>query len=741
MTKHSRNAGAQRIRKLLVDAIPDNEDIYIKSTAISEDNDSDKERTSTNELWQHLNFGETTLRSLAKKYFALSAACALFNWLDDKKGITFSPRSLNIRYEHPEGSIMIDHDTATNLELVRGARSGTVEGSLLGSFHRCSTSMGERMLKMNILQPFANRDSISMRLDAVEDLLSSSELGRKLFYALKESLKAPEKLTIDFDRLIYQIVTPIKTSSVADPTAIEAKLAEIIQLYAMLGTLSGVHRAVSGASCTLLQGVAPYLANERLSIISTHIKENIDADVLEGQGKVHINQRLSKIRAIQTNKDKLLDLARETYSENLSDGQALFSQLKGHYRMPLTLKKEVNGYCEKINQRIRDAEGEVFILSEKYLESMRGEIIEHVGALYKASEVLALVDLIVNLAKTADRSRRDYVRPNFSDRLAIKAGRHPILEKKIGRDKTHANDIYFGLGKSFQLITGPNMSGKTTYLKQAPLLLIMASIGSFIPAEYAMFPPIDRILTRLSNDDEPEANLSTFASEMKVSSFILSLASRRSLVIIDELGRGTSTEEGLGVAHAISEFLITKGAPTIFATHFVQLASTLSPYEAVVLLHLAVKRLTQEREDDEDDKYRSGNYDIECSHTVVDGVMKEKHYGLALIKKLPFPVDLWRDAVLMADRLEADVTDPSAITEGQGMTELERVAKRREIVNGTEEKLRNIQNQVRASEAHKLWEHLKSLQEEVLLKLQETYDGAEEGDTYSNKNLSVDEQD
>lgn len=191
--------------------------------------------------------------------------------------------------------------------------------------------------------------------------------------------------------------------------------------------------------------------------------------------------------------------------------------------------------------------------------------------------MLALVDLIVNLAKTADRSRRDYVRPNFSDRLAIKAGRHPILEKKIGRDKTHANDIYFRLGKSFQLITGreslqkeclqclshhrptANMSGKTTYLKQAPLLLIMASIGSLcvahtrllrqsskltlfgsIPAEYAMFPPIDRILTRLSNDDEPEANLSTFASEMKVSSFILSLASRRSLVIIDELGVGRS---------------------------------------------------------------------------------------------------------------------------------------------------------------------------------------------------------
>lgn len=184
---------------------------------------------------------------------------------------------------------------------------------------------------------------------------------------------------------------------------------------------------------------------------------------------------------------------------------------------------------------------------------------------------------------------QNYVRPEFTGTLAIKAGRHPILGIVKTAGALVPNDTYCCDSSSFQLIRGPNMSGKSTYLRQVGLLTIMGMCGCFVPAEYASFRTHDSLLSRLSNDDDMEKSLSTFANEMASCAMILGLATSRSLVLMDEVGRGTSPEEGVGIAHAIAETLIRAKCFVLFTTHFHELSLSLSRQPTVINMHLSVR--------------------------------------------------------------------------------------------------------------------------------------------------------
>jgi DNA mismatch repair protein MSH4 len=202
---------------------------------------------------------------------------------------------------------------------------------------------------------------------------------------------------------------------------------------------------------------------------------------------------------------------------------------------------------------------------------------------------------------------RNYTRPEFTGVMAVKSGRHPILETIYHAAGIVPNDVFCNESSAFQLIQGPNMSGscpqihlrssiypnqelgKSTYLRQTGLLVVMAMCGSFVPAEYASFRIHDSLLSRLSDDDDLEKNLSTFASEMASSAMVIGLVSSQSLVLIDELGRGTSPQEGVGIAHAIAERLIMSKCFVFFASHFQELLVTLGTHPSVVNLYLAVQ--------------------------------------------------------------------------------------------------------------------------------------------------------
>ncbi|XP_053927088.1 mutS protein homolog 4 isoform X4 [Cuculus canorus] len=260
------------------------------------------------------------------------------------------------------------------------------------------------------------------------------------------------------------------------------------------------------------------------------------------------------------------------------------------------------------------------------------EIYEHIHCLYKLSDIVSMLDMLLSFAHACTLS--DYVRPEFTDTLAIKQGWHPILEK-IAVEKPVSNNTYLTEGNNFVIITGPNMSGKSTYLKQIALCQIMAQIGSYVPAEYCSFRIAEQIFTRIGMDDDIETNASTFMKEMKEITYIIQNANDKSLIIIDELGRGTSAEEGIGICYAACEYLLNLKAFTLFATHFLELCHMDGLYPNVENYHFEVQHV----------RSSAGNKEkIAYTYTLSKGYTEEKNYGLKAAEVSSLPSSIILDA-------------------------------------------------------------------------------------------------
>ena len=291
----------------------------------------------------------------------------------------------------------------------------------------------------------------------------------------------------------------------------------------------------------------------------------------------------------------------------------------------------------KVNQKIMDSHHEVLQMSDKSVQDLIDNVRAEVEPLFKISEAIAILDVTASFAHLV--TTQDYCKPELTRTLAIKSGRHPIKEK-IYADQYVPNDVYATLQSRFQIITGCNMSGKSTYIRSIALMAIMAQCGSFVPATYASFPIFHQLFARVSMDNSIEANVSTFAAEMRETAFILHNVDKRSMVIIDELGRGTSTRDGLCMAIAIAEALVESKAFVWFATHFGDLAKILAERNGVVNLHLSVEL-------GEKDK-------MKMLYKVADGAVKEEHYGIALAKVIDLPPEIIRVAEEVSKKLKAN---------------------------------------------------------------------------------------
>ncbi|GAA5820617.1 hypothetical protein JCM11251_003078 [Rhodosporidiobolus azoricus] len=698
------------------------------------------------------------LTACKSKYYALSAAAALFKYLESAHGMVYPPRSVKIRYASLEGTCLIDHESAKNLELVANLLNKNSKQHLLGLLNRCFTPMGTRLLRSSILSPLTDPNIIDTRLDTVEELVNHEERFRSIRKAL-EPLK-----NLDLDKITSRLLTSTSatrgftttksisrsslfpsTSSSNDPSIrISQKLAHLLSLRLFLQTLPSLRSSVENSDSTLLRQIERILADEKLEEIAAVVRDGVNQDVWGGAGvgggedgergkkaggggRRGLVGKHARLFAIKAERKKLLDVARETYRENQTDAYDLLTSYQSTYSLTslqlvsvgggggggfgsgggagsagfvLTCEKgewEEKGWgtagngrgegkvfinitkkgktyqmstldLKKRNARIMESEQEILLMSDEILDEMIDDIKGHIACLYRCAEGLAMLDI---LAGFADVSKKfEYVRPEWTSTLALKSARHPLHEVfRTGLDGSFVpNDTYASDAASFQLIFGPNMSGKSTLLRQTALLHVMAQIGCFVPAAYASFRPISYLLTRLSNDDNLEASLSTFASEMSTMATILSTLSlhaaggegedeeggngrermegKGSLVIVDELGRGTSPEEGIGVAHAVAEEIIKSKAFCFFATHFKELSKTLSRYPNVVSLHLETEVDTSQPD-----------YSLTFHHRVVDGPNQLTHYGLELAKlaKLPQPVlDKARLVSITLDSLQSD---------------------------------------------------------------------------------------
>lgn len=280
----------------------------------------------------------------------------------------------------------------------------------------------------------------------------------------------------------------------------------------------------------------------------------------------------------------------------------------------------------KLNQKIMDAHDEVINMSNRAIQELIQNVCSEISGLFKVSEAIAMLDMLAGFAQLA--TFHDYIRPELTDTLAIKAGRHPIREK-IHANKFIPNDAYATQQSRFQIITGCNMSGKSTYIRSLALMTVMAQTGCFVPAEYASFPIVHQLFARVSTADDLEANVSTFAAEMREMAFILHNIEPRSMVIVDELGRGTSTSDGLAIAIAIAEALIESHSLVWFVTHFRDLAVVLRERNGVVNLHLAAEVALS-----------SPASKMTMLYKISEGPFTAPFYGLALARLVDLPPDI-----------------------------------------------------------------------------------------------------
>ncbi|KAF9074002.1 muts domain V-domain-containing protein [Rhodocollybia butyracea] len=607
-----------------------------------------------------------TILAVSDKYYALSACSALFKHTEVRQNTRFSTGSLRIRYSPVDGTMMIDPETAKNLELVGNMSHRKSYHSIFGILNHTYTAMGARLLRVNILAPITVQSSIDARLDVVEEFVQDEDL----FNDVRSALKTLNNM--DFDKLIAMLAAS-ETRSTNSAQAASTRVSQMLNLRNVVRNLPMLQKALARTKSQLLRIIYEMLSDERLDTIDSLIRASLNEDTAPTKhGIAAVN---SRVYAVKANYNRLLDVARETYKENVGDIYSLCNTLSGAHELPITLVYQGTGFIfslrktdlegelpkgfinvtlkkgkwqfssmelKKMNARMQDALDETLILSDKIIQDLVAEILVNVGVLYKASEAVALVDMLWAFSHSA--IMRSYVRPEFTGTLAVKSGRHPILETIQSTGTLVPNDIYCDSASLFQIIQGPKqvMSGKSTYLRQVGLLSVMAMIGSFVPAEYASFRIHDALLTRLSNDDDLEKGLSTFASEMATSAMILGLATERSLILVDELGRGTSPRDGVGISHAIAEGLLEHKCFVFFATHFAELSVTLSRQPSVVNLHLAVQRTRQSE----------SNFGMIFQYKIIDGAPEDDDdYGLQLARLADLPSDVLTEANRVSNRL------------------------------------------------------------------------------------------
>lgn len=290
----------------------------------------------------------------------------------------------------------------------------------------------------------------------------------------------------------------------------------------------------------------------------------------------------------------------------------------------------------KLNQKITDAHNEVISMSDQTIQDLLRDVCAGVSGLFRVSEAVAMLDILAAFAQLA--TSYDYIRPELTETLAIKAGRHPIRER-IHPTKFVPNDVYATPETRFQIITGCNMSGKSTYIRTLALMTVMAQIGCFIPAQYASFPIVHQLFARVATSDDLDANVSTFAAEMREMAFILRHVQPRGMVLVDELGRGTSTTDGLAIAVALAEALLASNALVWFATHFHDLARVLSERSGVINLHLAAD-------------IASDASKMTMLYQIAEGPVPVRRYGLALAKLVDLPPNVLEIANTVSERME-----------------------------------------------------------------------------------------
>jgi DNA mismatch repair protein MutS len=470
----------------------------------------------------------------------------------------------------------LDAATRRNLELTETIRGRQARGSVLGVLDRTHTAMGGRLLREWISRPLLDRERLNRRLDLVEALFADGVLRAQTRDALHN--------VGDLERLANRVLTgsagPRELVSLKDTLDMIPHLRGLLigqgqALRDLAHRLDPLEDAADLISRALADDPPATLAT--VGLIRHGYSPELDAIVTaSADSRQWINSLEAKERE-RTGIKTLKVGYNKVFGYYIEISKAAAEMAPDDYIRKQTLvnaERFITPEMKEVEVRLLNAEEEIHDLEVGLYKDLLRQIGAHSEALLGTARALARLDVCASLAEVA--ARQAYVRPQLTDEdvLEIHAGRHPTVEEWLRGERFVPNDSTFGGGKRIHVITGPNMAGKSTYLRQVALIVLLAQIGSFVPADEATIGLVDRIFTRIGAQDEIHAGQSTFMVEMIETALILQQSTRRSLMILDEIGRGTSTYDGLAIARAVIEYLHTHpklGGKTLFATHYHEL--------------------------------------------------------------------------------------------------------------------------------------------------------------------------
>ena len=493
--------------------------------------------------------------------------------------------------------LIIDASTFRNLELTETMRDKEKRGSLLGILDRTKTAMGARRLKAWIDRPLVSPERINMRSASVEELFQNTPMREEITDALKS--------VYDIERILSRIV--YGSCNARDFVSLRQSLDSIVPVKKVLkdaksGFLSNIYNSLD--TCDHIRNLLRFAIVDEPPVTVKEggmINEGFDKELDRTRDMLkNGTSYIARIEALEKEKTGIKNL------------KVAYNRVFGYYievsksnleKVPETYirKQTLVGAERFITQELKDLESKILNAREKAnaLEyenflAIKEEILKQLTTLQQDAKLISVTDALCSLAHVAEQ--RGYVKPTVdtSDVIDIKDGRHPVVEASMKDALFVPNDTYLDSESSrFSIITGPNMAGKSTYMRQTALIVIMAQIGSFVPASHCHVGVCDAVFTRVGASDDLASGQSTFMVEMNEVAHILSNATQKSLVILDEIGRGTSTFDGLSIAWAVAEYISDKekvGAKTLFATHYHELTSLENTQNGVKNYSVAVKK-------------------------------------------------------------------------------------------------------------------------------------------------------
>lgn len=559
-------------------------------------------------------FGTKDLKAFGveKAILGLCAAGCLLHYAKETQR-TALPHIQSISLIENTENIQLDAATRRNLELTQNLAGGT-ENTLAAVLDKCVTPMGSRLLKRWIHQPIRQISKLQQRQHTIKALLEQD---------LVSELQPHLQQVGDMERILARVA--LRTARPRDLTRLRTALEQLPWINQLLKTSSNLTALSSiigefSELFDLLQRAiidSPPLLIRDGGVIAEGYNAELDEWRSLADGATQYLEELERRERESTGIDtlKVGFNAVHGYYIQISQGQAHKAPM--HYVRRQTLKNaeryiipELKTYEDKVLK----AKGASLALEKQLYDEIFDQILPHLGALQLSSLTLAELDVLANLAERADTL--NYVQPEFSQDIGlhIENGRHPVVEQVI-KEPFIANPVQLNSARHLLVITGPNMGGKSTYMRQTALITLMAHIGSFVPAEKAVIGQIDRIFTRIGASDDLASGRSTFMVEMTEMANILHQATEKSLVLIDEIGRGTSTYDGLSLAWACAEWLAKKiRSLTLFATHYFELTTLPEQIDGTANVHLDALE---------------HNNSIAFMHSVQEGAAS-KSYGLAV---------------------------------------------------------------------------------------------------------------